>query len=266
MSIMSDYTRDIRKGLAHMDVRERDAVLKEIRVHLGEAVAQLQAEDPKLSPDEAAIKATYAFGNPRDIGVAYGGDNGIGVINRTTGDRLLEVAIVTGRVAGTVAVTTGRGIKGVLKWAGISIAAILGITVVLLLGTLVFAGGVIDTFQDDIRENTPRPLYQYSGSWGVTEPHTETRTDSFQIREGVRDFIIEFNIRPDDGGGCTRITLTAEGSTTPAYDSGTGCGETSQTLTLSDKGTWTIQYTYVAYVGSVSVGAYYFEEVPPAAA
>lgn len=253
--IIDDYLNDIRRRLSHLGLRERDAVLEEIRLHLESEVARLRSEDKRLSKDEGALQATNSFGDPEEIGVAYGAHGG--VINRTTGEMLLEVALLTTRAA-------GRGLRGTLKWTGIVLAIILGISLILVLAGLVFADNVIDTFQDDIRQNTPHPLYDYDGVWlGTENAHTETTMDSFQVRQGVREFTIDFRIQPLGGPeptGCAQITLTdPDGSV--AYDSGTDCDADSRELTLNQQGTWQVRYTYVAFQGSVDVEAYYFEEV-----
>ena len=105
--ILDDYLRDVRRNLSHLPVRERDAVMAEMRDHLVTEARRLRHGDSGLSDDEAMLQATQAFGEPEEIGVAHGPRGG--VVRRSTGEHLLDVAILTSRAA-------GRGAKGVLKW------------------------------------------------------------------------------------------------------------------------------------------------------
>lgn len=249
--IIDEYLREVRSRLNHLPIRERDAVLEEIGQHLKAETKRLRREEPNLSADEAQLRATHAFGDPDELGVAYGARGG--VVNRTTGALLLDVAVLSSRAA-------GRGMKSTLKWTGIIAASILGLALILLVVGLTFTGTMIHTFQDDIRENIPRPLYNYQNSWGPA-PHTATESDTFELREGTREFIFTAQLRPaTDGIGCARVVLTAPSGST-AYDSGLSCDPVDRSLTLNQKGVWTVEYTYAGYTGSVEVRAVYFEEV-----
>lgn len=251
--IIDAYLRDVRSKLNHLPIRERDAVLEEIGQHLKTETKRLRQEQPTLSADEADLQATHAFGDPDELGVAYGA--GGGVVNRTSGELLLDVAVLSSRAA-------GRGVKTTLKWTGIICGGILAIALVLLVIGLAFTGTMIHTFQDDIRENIPRPLYDYHNSWDAMEPHTATESDTFALREGTREFIFSVQIRPDTTAefGCARVVLTAPDDST-AYDSGVDCDPVDRSLTLNQEGTWSVEYIYVAYSGSVDVSAIYFEQV-----
>lgn len=260
---IDDYLNDLRKNLGHMDHEERDAVLAEVADHLRQESERLQAANPTWSENQAAMNAIESFGPADEIGIAYGGSQDpVGVINQVTGERLLEVAQVTGRVAGKVAVVGGRGLKGLLKFAGIAALVIIGAATVLAVAGLFFAGTVATVFQDDIREAVPRPLYGYSASWYSPDTETRTFTESFDVREGMKEFWIDMDIHGD--AGCAQIRLM-DGDGDVRYDSGQVCGDRSGSgqRTFSEKGTWQVEYTFVAFAGHVDVEAMYFEEAQP---
>ncbi len=257
---IDDYLNDLRKNLGHMDREERDAVLAEVEDHLLQESERLQAANPKWSNEKAALNAIESFGPADEIGVAYGGSKDtVGVINQVTGERILEVAAVTGRVAGKVAVVGGRGLKGLLKFAGIAALVIVGVATILVVAGLFFAGTVATVFQDDIREAVPRPLYGYNQYWGgATDVQTSTTTERFDVRGDVKEFWIDMDI--DSSQGCAQILLT-DPSGDIRYDSGTVCNgdHASREFNFSEEGEWTIRYSYTAYAGQVVVEAWYFQ-------
>jgi hypothetical protein len=248
MTIMDDYLNQIRKQLRHLELSERDQVLAEVRGHLTDEVARLRKADKSLSRDEAELKATHAFGEPEELGVAYGPRGG--VIRKRTGERLLEVAVLTGRAA-------GRGVKGTLKWTGIAAAVLLGAGLIVFISLLFFASDIAETFQDDIRESIPREVYSYSGSWAVPNSNNGVVTDSFQIGEHVKEF--EFHASTTPETGCLAIQLQSPSGQVMDIN-GNGCQPTDRDTTYTESGTWQIRYTFIAYTGSVSVDAYAYEK------
>lgn len=255
--ILDDYLDRLRAGLKRLPAGERDAVVEEVRHHLQDEAADLHKNETGLSHMDALRRAIDNFGPAEEVAAGY--DEASGEVRRPDGE-VLRVTKAVGRGAGRAAVGVGRGVGTVLKWSLIGVLALTGIAAVVAVAALFFAGDVADTFQDDIREAIPRPLYDYERSWsGTTEAHSSTTTDSFDLREGTKEFHISFDVRADTG--CARVILLDPGGAT-RYDSDTVCGEATagRTLVFSTPGQWRIQYTYTAFTGSVEVGAWYFQE------
>ncbi len=258
MTIIRDYLKHVRSRLQHLGLRQREQVLSEIQDHLELEVARLRREDSSLSADEAALKATNAFGDPGEIGVAYGA--GGGVVNQTTGERLLDVAVLSGQAA-------GRGVRGVFKWTGITAASIVGVLLVLAVASLVLAEQLADTFQEDIRdayalelEAIPHPLYFYEDVWS-SDAHTDVRSDTFGVRADIKEFHFEILLEPAgdvSDAGCVKVRLL-DPNGEAAYDSGNACNGDHRVFRLHEPGTWTVEYTFLAYAGQVQVEASYYE-------
>ncbi len=259
-SRIEEYLDALRKHLGSMARDERDAVIAEVQDHLEAESARLQSESSGMSDDVAAARAIDAFGPAGEIGVAYGGsEETVRLINQETGEKLLEGIQVAGRVAGKVAVVGGRGLKGVLKFAGIGVLAVLAVATILTVAALLTAGTLATAYKDEITESIPRPLYSYGASWGASAPETRNFTESFEVREGMKEFWIDIDLWGDSGCGTVRL-LNPSG--TVVYDSGSVCGDrtASGQRNFATQGIWTVEYTFVAYDGHVNVEAMYFEE------
>lgn len=246
--MIDDYVRAVGRNLRRIPTHERHAIQSEIHAHLSEDVQNRMAEG--LSEDEAARAAIEAFGNPSDIGLAYGAPGEPGtLVNESTGQTVLRVAAATGRAA-------GKGAKGALKWTGIILASLLGTILVLLFMALLFTGTVLTVYQDDIREATPRPIYVYDEYWATEDAHTGIESDSFAINDQVKEF--KFSLSVEQELGCASVTLTAPDGT--AYDiNGNGCEDDSFVSTYTQTGTWTIRYAYGAFSGDIEVLVLSFE-------
>lgn len=247
--IIRDYLRNVRKRLHHLGLREREIVLSEIEDHLNLEMQRLRSEDKELTPDEAALKATNAFGDPADIGIAHGAQGG--VVNHTTGERLLDIAILSTQAA-------GRSVRGIFKWSGIAAASVLGAILLFAIVFVIFGEDTLGRLYDDAKESEAHELYSYSGIWSMTDPNTEMRTAAFDVREDMKRVEISFHILPFEPSGCARVRLLAPAGTV-AYDSGTGCNKERQTLTISTPGTWQVEYTFLAFHGSLSAQGWYYE-------
>lgn len=245
--ILEDYLRDVRRHLKQLPIRERDAVLAEIRDHLQSEARRLCAADKRLSGDEAMLQATNAFGDPQELGIAYGPQGG--VVRRSTGEQLLDVAVLTSRAA-------GRGVKGVLKWTGIAAAVLLGAALIALIATLVFAGEIINTFEDDIREAVPHPIYHFSDDRELTDPRSGVTQESFQVADDFREF--KFFLETDPEAGCVQVQLTSPSGEANDVTAGS-CDAVSRSTTYTEHGTWTVRYLFAAYAGSIDVNAVGFK-------
>lgn len=245
--IRDDYLDDLTFQLKHLPDKERRAVLAEVKAHLAQETAALRKSNPALSEDEAWLQATHAFGEPRDIGVSYGSNGSAGgVVRKSTGELVLQVAVLTGR---GVARTVGTTVKWILIILGIVLATVLGIAVVLL----IVAGGVLIAYEDEISASVPRPIYGYQAAWPLTDPQASTRTDSFQVSTDATGMDLLLEIAPQTG--CLAVQVYAPDNAV-AYSNGQGCDDTSQQLHFAQQGSWRIVYTFAAFTGSVDISGY----------
>lgn len=255
--VLEDYLRDLSRHLPELGFRDRDATLGEVRAHLTSEAARLRAEDPHLSADEAMLKATAAFGEPSEIGVEYG--PGGGLVRRGTGDRILRVAVLTGRMAARTGRAAGRGARAVLKWSAITLAflLVLGVTVALVLAITYH-----DTVDHAIRDAEATHVdYRDSGTYGIADPHTGSETPSFAVSTSAAHVDVDLSVQPQ--AGCLAIILKAPDGTV-AYQNGSGCQPVSYHQSFTQAGTWTLQLTYVSFVGSYSGQATEYPAPSPA--
>lgn len=242
--ILDDYLAAVQRQLGFLPRRQRAEVLRDVRSHLEEKVRELRQADSRLSADEATLQATHDFGEPADLGVAYGASGG--VVRKSTGEVLLRVAALTGKAAG-----------GVLKWTLIAVLVVLGLAVAVGIAVLFVAGGVLVAYQDEIAASVPRPIYTYSAEWAAPEFQAATRTDAFQVSTDATGFDLLIGVGQENG--CLALTVTApDGS--QAYSNGQGCQDTAQQLHFAQQGTWRIQYTFAAFTGSVDVTAFEYRQ------
>lgn len=246
--ILDDYLDAVKRQLRHLPLREQRQVLAEIRAHLDEDIAHRQKQDKALSRDEATLQATHDFGDPKDLGVAHGAQGG--VVRKSTGEVLLHVAVLTGR-------GVARTVRTTLKWVGITVLVLLTLGTAVAIAAAFIASDLLKEYKDDIVEAVPRPIYHSSGTWALEDAQTTTRTDSFQVSSNARGFDLDIDVRPESG--CLKIVIT-DPSGGIVYDSGTGCDTYGPHLHFSQKGTWSIQYTFVAFVGEMQVEAYEYLE------
>ena len=83
------------------------------------------------------------------------------------------------------------------------------------------------------------------------------RTDSLQIAPGTRG---DFYLQTTPQTGCLAVQVTDPGGNI-FYQNGQGCSATQQSLGFTQAGTWKVQYTFVAFTGSVS--SYAYQEAQP---
>ncbi|HET6399354.1 MAG TPA: permease prefix domain 1-containing protein [Candidatus Thermoplasmatota archaeon] len=241
--ILSRYLDEIRMNLAGLGLREREDVLAEIAAHLEQAAAAHRGQQPGLSDDEAYLRATSDFGEPREIGIRHGPSGG--VVRRSTGEVLIDVAVLSGRGLGRGARAAGRGARAVLKWTAITAASLVAVAVVVALVVLV-------TFREPITAGIEeaagsRTVYAYNHMWPLSDPQAQVETDSFDVRAGMR---LEFQVQTEPTTGCAAIQLIApDGSV--AYQNGSGCSGVDVTRQLTQSGTYQVRYAYVAFSGAV---------------
>jgi hypothetical protein len=242
--ILKAYLAELRPQLGTLPPDDRRKTLDEIREHLEQDMADRRKADKALSEDEAALQATHDFGDPKDIGVAYG--NKGGVVRRSTGEVLLHVAVLTGR-------GVARTVSGTLKVVGIIVLVLIGVGLVVA----AIAAFVLVEYKDEIAASVPRPIYSYDESWAAPDVQTGTRSGTFQVSTDATGFDIGIEASPSTG--CVTITLIAPDNTV-AYNSGQACDDLQEHLHFSQQGSWRIQYAFGAYTGSISVGAYEYRD------
>jgi hypothetical protein len=240
--ILDDYLDAIKPQLRHLPPGEQRKVMAQVRDHLQEDIRGRMEEDRKLSVDEAALQATHGFGDPQDIGIAYGASGGI--MRKSTGEIILQVAIVTGR---GVARTVGKTVK----WTAIALAFLL------LLGSIVFLALAVvyqPTIEKGLEEATSyadRVLVQRTGTH---DGDTATFQDSFSITDHTITSDFSLRVTPGGGstGGCMVVVITGP-SNSKVYDSTGNCEAQDFRTSFTVPGTYTIEYRLVAYSGTFSV-------------
>lgn len=240
------YLRRVESQLSGMDRNERSTVMLEIRDHLSAEVARRVAAG--ATEDDAVQAAIEAFGEPEDLGVAYGA--GGGIVNRTTGDRILEVAVLTGRAA-------GRGVGKVAKFLGIAALALLGAAVVITVAVVAFAGVFVAAFDDEINQAVPRPVYDRAESHDASDPMIGVQSDSFGIPDAADELRIFYSVEHDPRVGCLRIDLVAPDGDIHNLN-GDGCSDAGRhTVYTAEPGTWQVRYTASGFVGDFQVDIMY---------
>jgi len=246
--ILDDYLLDLRTQLLHLPYKDQDAVMADVRAHLGSDMAERKRRDPHLSDDELALQATAAFGAPDEIAVQFG--PGGGLVRKSTGEVLLRAAVLTGRAAKATGRVAGRGAKAVVKWTAIT--ALIVFVAALVVGTVVLIE-YKDTIAKGVQEATSiHSIYDHQGAYAASDPRTMVMAESFQVGAKADHFDIGISAQPQTG--CLAIQLT-DPSGKVAYSNGQGCSSTGEHLSFTQPGTWKIQYTFAAFTGSFSANA-----------
>ena len=246
--ILDDYLDALKLQLRHLPLSQQRQVLAEVRAHLEQDIDGRLAEDKRLSKDEAALQATHGFGDPKDIGVAYGANGGL--VRKSTGEVLLHVAVLTGR-------GVARTVRTTVKWTGIALLVILVLATAAAIAAAFIASDLIQEYKDEIVESIPRPVYGYQGNWSLPDAQASMRTDTFQVSTDARGFDLRFDVQPTHG--CLQLVVTApDGSV--AYQSGQGCSAYTHQMHGAQQGSWRIQYTFLAFTGRVNAEAYEYLE------
>lgn len=247
--ILDDYLDALKPQLRHLPLKEQRRVLAEVREHLEEDMRGRREEDRKLSEDEAALQATHGFGDPQDLGIAYGA--GGGIVRKSTGEVLLHIAIVTGRgVARTVGTT--------LKWTAISVAFLLLLGAIVGLALAIVYQPTIEKGLEEATSYSERVLVQRSE---VHDGDSATFTDSFTISDKLITSDFELRVTPSgDTPGCLIVIITGPG-TSKAYDSTGNCDAQDFRTSFTTPGTYTIEYRLVNYTGSLLVSGHATDRV-----
>ncbi|MEK6986450.1 MAG: hypothetical protein AABX89_08760 [Candidatus Thermoplasmatota archaeon] len=244
--VLEDYLREVKQQIAHLPFRERDAIAREMKAHLQSEVKRLRSEEPGLSADEAALRATAAFGEPEELGIAYGPHGGI--VRKSSGDLLLRVAVLTGRGAVATAKAAGRGARSFLKWTGIVALILLVSGLILGVTALIAYSGTVEKLADKATSFVQRDLILRSDSY--PEPTTSMFQDSFSIRPNT--IKSQIFIQQQGDLGCLWYTITGPDGETLADTTGT-CDNGQTLYSFTKAGDYRIQYRLIAYRGTLQV-------------
>ena len=236
--IVEDYLLELRTRLSSIPLKDRDGVLAEVRAHLAANMEDHRRSDPSLSDDELALAATTAFGDPDEIAVAFGPQGGL--VRKETGEVLVPAATVSGRA--------GRKGRRKMKWAIIAGAILLIGALAASLTGLYFTGVKL---AQEVGSDSAK-VYYYIQSIPASSPQTVRDPDSFDVPVNSREFRITFGTSPQTG--CLGIELTSPSGVATSVN-GDGCLPYQDTLVFTETGTWKVQYTYVAFSGSVTAVA-----------
>jgi len=238
--ILDDYLDDVRRRLGHLTPDERDAVIGEMRAHLVDKIDALLKADPALSRDDAALRATHAFGTPDEITVQYGPQGGI--VKSSTGETLLRVAALGGRALRA----TGRGLGRTLKWTALVFA-------ITISAALIAATVVVVVFDDEIRGLIPHTIYAKGEYY---ESRNGTLNESFDVPSVYHTFQLQIYTYGQDETSCVGVNLTSpDGDVIDlSVRSPTGgCYDLHRELTFAQPGRWHIRYDFDAYSGWIDV-------------
>ncbi|MEK6974713.1 MAG: hypothetical protein AABY18_00060 [Candidatus Thermoplasmatota archaeon] len=250
---LDDYLDALKPQLRHLPFSDQRKVLAQVREHLQEDIQARLEEDRKLSVDEAAMHAAHNFGEPEDIGVAYGASGG--VVRKSTGEVLIHFAILTGR---GVARTLGKTVK----WTGIALAFLL------LLGGIIFLALAVvyqPTIEKGLEEATSYSTRVLVERTGMHDGDTATFRDSFSITDRTLTSDFQLRVTPGGGntGGCMAIVITGPGDS-KVYDSTGNCEVQAFRTSFTVAGTYSIEYRLVAFSGTFSVSGTATERVDEA--
>jgi hypothetical protein len=240
--ILDDYVDALKPHLRQLSLAEQRQVLRQVRDHLEEDIRSRREADPKLSADEAAIQATAAFGDPQDIGVAYG--SGGGVVRKSTGEVLLHVAVLGGR---GVARTVGKTVR----WTGIALGFLILVGAVVFVVLAVAYQPTVERGLEEVASYRERDLVRRSGG---ADGDTAVFTDTFSIGERTVSSSFHLVVTPTGGAasGCMTVLITGP-QATRVYDSTGDCGPQNFQGSFTAPGTYTIEYRQVAFTGTYSI-------------
>jgi tetrahydromethanopterin S-methyltransferase subunit G len=240
------YLQAVANNLAHLPTEEREATMREMRSHLHDEIAELRRSDPGMGEIEATERALRAFGDPTEIGVSFGASGTKEVVNRRTGEVLVRVARMTGRVA----IATGRGIGRTVKWI---LVLVFGIALLAIGSALT----LLIVFQDDLREAAPRPIHTYARD---LDDETSARNTTFFVNPDVKEIRIHLNVDRAGTQGCAAVTVRNPAGVS-VFDTTGDCSDVRTLLTFYDEGRWTVSYEFTSFTGWIDLDVYAFERV-----
>lgn len=215
--VIEDYLVEVRTALA-LPSDEADAAIQEMRLHLEEDAKRRQLAQPKLGDTDAALAATAAFGDPREIANA--------------------------RLPG-IARPRGSGRSNPWRIAGVAIAA------AVLVGAFVAAwivsthlGGVC---QDCGTVYTLDKTYAHESSW---------QNDSFSVAGNQLAGTFSVSLRPNatTAKGCVDVRLFDPGG--HLYKELNECDAGDRQVAFHESGIWNVSVHFRNFTGDVHIEAH----------
>ncbi len=241
---VEEYLDALRRSFTHLEDEEREAVLVEVRDFIDQDSERIRNMQPGMEKDEALRLAMDDFGKPGDIALIYNQSTQImTMVNQRTGDVLLDMPELSGKVQGKRFSTGGRGIRGIISYRRLSAVAAASLMLMAVAG-IWFAGQDVE-----LASNTPPVvLMQYGGS--AEEALTLTESDTFTVPDGWDGAQFAFDLQPTSG--CMALSLTNPAGD-EVLDTGLICDVAEAGWTFSGVGEWVVEVTYQDFVGEVSL-------------
>jgi hypothetical protein len=247
-SIIEDYLREVDATL-QVDAARKRAIVDEMRAHLREKVDDLARDEPARPREDIERQVVGDFGNPRDLALAYGSDGT--VVNRTTGEVVLEVGRAVGRGTGRVLRGAGRGLGTFLKWAAVAVAILL----VLSIGVGVWAFYELKPL---VEKNAPVPVLEFHETCREICNYT---LDSlvFLVHDGTREVRFDLDVR-HAANSTGVVTVRVANPNGTAFEQafpadGTRDADMHQTFAPLP-GEWRVTVEFVGFTGRVALDAW----------
>jgi hypothetical protein len=243
---VQEYLDSLRKSFTLLEDEEREAVLVEVRDYIDQDSERIRNISPGMSKEEGVRLAIEEFGPASDIALIYNKNSQVmSLVNQRTGDVLLDMPEMSGKVDGKLFATGARGIRAIISYRRLS--AVAGVAVLVMVMSAVWMTG-----QDvELAGEAAEPLMQYGGL--TSEPLSFTESDTFVVSADDSGATFMFDLRPETG--CLDLTVINPSGVT-VLDTGDLCGVFAADWTFDGVGEWTVEVTYTDFTGSVSLDVF----------
>lgn len=241
---VDSYLDSLRSSFKHLEDEEREAVLVEVRDYIDQESERLRNLSPGMEKDEAVRLAIQDFGKADDIALIYNKANQVmTMVNQRTGEVLLDMPEMSGKVQGKRFSTGARGIRAIISYRRLSAVAAASLMLMAVAG-IWFAG------QDVELASAPPPvvLMQYGGN--AIDPMTLTESDTFTVPSEWGAATFSFDLQHQ--AGCMSLAFTNP-SGDEVLNTGDICETAQAEWTFPGSGEWTVTAEYTAFVGDVSL-------------
>lgn len=268
-TLIEDYLREVEASL-RVDAARKRQIVDELRTHLTEKVADMQATMPERSVFEIEQEILREFGNPRDLALAYEPE-GTAVLTNAAGNIVLRVGKAVGRGARVVGRSTGT----FLKWTAVALAVLL----VISLGVGAWAYYEMKPYIPALIDSND-PVYEYYEICSATPCNGAAPADTFYIHPEAQSVRFDLDVHPvrvsderadnmstngtvrivvADPDGGVRYNRTFELAPLRASEhryASSGGASYQEMSWAAVPGNWTVSYEFHDFVGSVSMTTY----------